>query len=528
MFFLLVEIFPISAQHRPVEEPYQLAGKRIVFTNWYFIRPPDVDWLDNNKQSVYWTNKSVPYHGEANFISSNVPHGIRLFVEPAQREISIIPRDRAWDKGGIRLSTLINEDGKYRLWGEGITENNNSMACYFESTDGINWQKPNLGMVEFEGNRNNNLLSLKKRLSVFIDPSAPPEERYKTIFHMTISQQQFEKNYKDTRPWYIMVMEEGFKNVHAIGGAVSSDGYNWKELEDPITIEHGDTQNIGFYDLKLNKYVLYTRKHMVEPGYAELPFPDLKLKKHFSRRAIGRTESKDFRLFPLSEIIIEPGADLDPSDEFYTNCYTTIPGAPDHHLMFPMIYNRAMDEQSKILFYSSYNGKTWHRIPGPPVLETRPYGEPDGGSINAFPNLVERPNGDWILPYNGFNVPHKYPRSGDFHCTPGLMVWPKGRLTGIEAAEIGEFATIAFIIPGSKIRINALTKRTGYIKMEVVDFDGNPIEGHTLKDCDPIIGDQYRKIVTWNGNDDLGVKTGTPVWFRIEMKYAKLYGLDFE
>src|SRR3989339_35146 len=128
MFFLLVEIFPISAQHRPMEEPYQLAGKRIVFTNWYFIRPPDVDWLDNNGQSVYWTNKSVPYHGEANFISSNVPHGIRLFVEPAQREISIIQRDRAWDKGGIRLSTLINEDGKYRLWGEGITENNKSMA----------------------------------------------------------------------------------------------------------------------------------------------------------------------------------------------------------------------------------------------------------------------------------------------------------------------------------------------------------------------------------------------------------------
>jgi hypothetical protein len=25
--------------------PYELAGKRIVFTNWYYIDPGDLDWL---------------------------------------------------------------------------------------------------------------------------------------------------------------------------------------------------------------------------------------------------------------------------------------------------------------------------------------------------------------------------------------------------------------------------------------------------------------------------------------------------
>jgi hypothetical protein len=103
-----------------------------------------------------------------------------------------------------------------------------------------------------------------------------------------------------------------------------------------------------------------------------------------------------------------------------------------------------------------------------------------------------------------------------------------GRLTGIEAEEIGEFSSIAFIIPGHTIKINAHTKRTGYILIEAVDFEGNPIPGHTFEDCDPIIGNQYQKTVTWKGESDLGVEPETPVYFRFKIKFAKLYYLDFE
>jgi len=527
LLFSLVKVCSVTAQHKPVLEPHQLAGKRIVFTNWYFVRPPHIDWVNDEGQSVYISKTAKFDEYDAHFVSHDAPYGIRLFIEPAQREIPIIPNDKPWDKCGIGLSTLIYENGKYRLWGGCSYDKLHLRPCYFESTDGVHWQKPDLGLVEFGGNRNNNLLPTDVGFSIFIDPRAPPEERYKTVMHTTISRQQFEK-YKNTRPWYIMIMEPGFDRVHVISGAVSPDGFHWKKLKDPIRIEHGDTQNICYYDEKLGKYVLYTRNHMVEPGTDKIPFPNLKLHKHISRRAIGRAESKSFRQFPLSEVIIETEADMNPSDEFYTNCYTTIPDAPDQHVMFPMLYNKAIDEQSKILFYSSYNGKTWHRVPGPPVFQTQLYGEPDGGSIIALPNLVERPNGDWILPYDGFNVPHKCPRGGAYRPTPGLLVWPKGRLAGIEAPEVGEFVTIAFILPGQKMLINALTKRAGYIKIEVVGFDGKPIKGHTFKDCDPIIGNQYRKIVTWGKNEDLGIAAGTPVWFRFKMKFAKLYGLDFE
>jgi hypothetical protein len=517
----------ILAQHRPTLEPHVLAGKRLVFTNWYFVRPPFFDWVNDKGESVYISaTENFGLYG-AEFVTRDVSFGVKFFVEECKPELPLFKNDKPWDKWGIRLFNLIYYNGKYRMWGRCYTDNLSGRPCYFESLDGIHWEKPNLGLVEFEGNRNNNLLPTELNFSIFIDQIAPPEERYKTLLHITIEEDHFQR-LKKTRPWYIMVMQPGFDKVHAIGGAVSPDGFHWKQLEDPISIEHGDTQNICYYDEKLGKYVLYTRQHMVEPGHAEEPFPHLKLHKHISRRAIGRAESETFREFPISEIILETSPDMNPSDEFYTNCYTTIPGAPDHHLMFPMVYNKAMDEQSKILFYSSYNGKTWHKVPGPPVLQTQPYGQPYGGMIKAHANLVERPNGDWILPFTGNNVPHKYPRRGAYQFTQGLLVWPKGRLTGIQTPEIGEFASIAFILPGRSIKVNALTKRTGYILVEAVDFEGNPLEGRSFEDCDPIIGDQYRRTVTWKGNSDLGVEIGTPVYFRFKMKFAKLYSLDFE
>ncbi|MBI2432296.1 MAG: hypothetical protein HYV26_05445, partial [Candidatus Hydrogenedentes bacterium] len=31
--------------------PYELAGKRIVFANWYYIQPGDLDWLNGEGKS---------------------------------------------------------------------------------------------------------------------------------------------------------------------------------------------------------------------------------------------------------------------------------------------------------------------------------------------------------------------------------------------------------------------------------------------------------------------------------------------
>jgi len=529
VFFLLsiIYVHVFGQGHlKPVMEPYQLAGRRLVFTNWLYVRTGHFHWLDKEGNNVFTSTSAKLKDHEVDFVPYDFPYGIRLFAEPAQKEIPIIPTGKSWDQWGIRLGTLIYEKGKYRLWGLCNSDNLQSRACYFESDDGVHWEKPDLGFVDYEGSKKNNLLPPDSRVSVFVDPSAPPEKKYKSVAHSKITQEEFDSQYRDTRPWSYYAIELDAPMVHVMTGSYSADGFHWTTYSDPIGFEHADTQTMGYFDTRLNKYVLYTRSHMVGDRAEGVSYPKEKFHQRVSRRSIARIESDTFRAFPLSVNIIETESDMHPAEQFYTNCYTTIPGAPDHHLMFPTLYHYG-DDDTDLLLYASYNGINWHRIPGPPVYEDQPYGEPDGGCFFARPNLVERSNGDWILPYDGYNVPHKFPR-GAYRFEPGMLVWPQGRMVGVEAVEMGEFATVAFLLPGKTLKINALTQRAGYIKVELVEFDGNPIKGYTFDNSDPVIGNHHWTAVTWNGKKELGTEPGTPVWFRFRMKMAKIYGLEFE
>ena len=245
------------------------------------------------------------------------------------------------------------------------------------------------------------------------------------------------------------------------------------------------------------------------------------------RRSIGRSESADFRRFPLSEIILEPGPDLLPSDTLYTNCKTTIPGAPDQHLLFPTIWHTS-DDTTSVAIASSRDTMVWHWLPGSPVADTPRFGEWDGGCMFAQPNLLELPSGDFALPYTGYLFPHKYPR-GQWRYQPGLLVWPKGRLIALEAEDRGEFSTVTFMPPGRKLLINCLTQRAGSILIEVATrSSGEPLPGRSFADCDPIIGDRFRHSVTWKGESDLGFGDGSAILLRFRLEKAAIYCLDFE
>ncbi len=503
-------------------EPYALSGKRLVFTSWYLVRPGQLDWRDDKEDSVYASSRPLG-PTEAHYINLDGPWGIRLVAEPARHVGPIIPMDRDWEGMGISVGTLLQEKGKFRLWGGCQDSKGERHNCYFESTDGLQWSKPNLDLVDFAGNRNNNLIGDKLGL-VFRDPIAPPEERFKTLWHDDCDTKLFEE-YKKRRPWSIMSTETDPGRVHAILGAVSPDGFHWRNLEEPLSVEPSDTQIVCELDASLGKYVMYTRSYQVVPRADTAPNPTERRHQFVPRRAIGRTESNDFHEFPLSEVVIETGADMPPTDTYYTNCKTHIPGATDQHVMFPAIYHLS-DDTTSIDLFSSGDNKVWNRVPGSPVLKTATPGEWDGGCIFTTPQLVELPNGDWALPYTGYLYPHKYPR-GAWRFSPGLAVWPKGRLVSLEAEDEGAFATVAILPPGKTLTINAVTQRAGSILVEVADFEGRPFPGRAFGDADPIVGDQYHAPVTWKGERELGGISGGAIVLRFRMKMAKIYSLDF-
>ena len=112
--------------------------------------------------------------------------------EFVRRECVLI-HDEPWEGDGCNYHNLIVDNGLYRLyylgWRTGLPANDlylYTKVCYAESKDGINWVKPKLGLREFNGSKENNIIfdrtdNAFDNFFVFIDenPACPPEEKYK-------------------------------------------------------------------------------------------------------------------------------------------------------------------------------------------------------------------------------------------------------------------------------------------------------------------------------------------------------------
>lgn len=134
-------------------------------------------------------------------------HNLKLTLVEAEKhpDNPVLRRgpEGAPDHGhAILYGTVIKDGDKFRMWYLGMFEVELEAGqapgwwrpmCYAESDDGVNWTKPNLGLVEFNGNTNNNIcliqgepFSLTKVndfLSVLVDPDDPDSSRrYKCAY----------------------------------------------------------------------------------------------------------------------------------------------------------------------------------------------------------------------------------------------------------------------------------------------------------------------------------------------------------
>ena len=144
--------------------------------------------------------------------------------------------------------------------------------CYATSTDGLKWTKPELGIVEYEQSRTNNILwrgsgdTRSKRAGphgagIFKDDLDPdPKKRYKA-----------------------------FLKSESLSVAFSRDGVHW---DSPITCSAansaGDTHNNAFWAPTLGKYVGITRQW--SPSF---------------QRQVARTSSDDFVAWQETKVVLE-------------------------------------------------------------------------------------------------------------------------------------------------------------------------------------------------------------------------------
>ena len=196
----------------------------------------------------------------------------------------IIKADKPWEQGAdpVRAATAFHGQGViydkeeriFKLWYRGAYFDNGTHAlCYAVSTDGYHWEKPELGLVEFQGSRKNNVLGFYKNVTWtnFIKtPHDPdPSRRYK-------AQGEVEPMDKSTA-------------FHGVGVAFSPDGLRWTPYHGNPVLKKGPSYADGGmilgWDPRIKKYVQYNR--MGKPLVPQWPGYD-------SIRSIGYSESDDF------------------------------------------------------------------------------------------------------------------------------------------------------------------------------------------------------------------------------------------
>lgn len=363
------------------------------------------------------------------------------------------------DRDSMETPLLRRASKRYRPGADRITS-----LCYAQSEDGVNWEKPVLGLVSFQGSAENNiLLRYAHGTGVFLDEEETDrKKRYKLITKIDYS-----ANNK--------YMAVGF----------SEDGIHFGKLQPwPKYNPKADTHNFAFRDRKTGKFVLITR--MFRDG---VRVPAICVSDDFINwsDAEEMTRGRGFEEQIYSMPVFQ-----------YNNLY----------LGLASVYHggdytaRNFDRVDLKLYYAT-ELSGWNEVCPEECLIERGAGEyPDGafdsGCIFAAPP-IERDGKLWIY-YMGGNGPHSDYRETSF--ARGFL--EKDRFAYYETKnrdQEGILYTAVFHVCGEGLEFLADVEKDGYVIPEFLD----PKSGERIVDLKEL--------------------TGKDAVLRIRFKGAKLYGM---
>jgi len=402
-----------------------------------------------------------------------------------------------------------------------------AFTCYAESRDGIHWERPELGIVEFNGSKKNNIiLNMPEargthNFTPFRDTNlnCAPDARYKAV--------------------------GGLKSAGGLFAYKSADAIHWLPLGDKPMITNGafDSQNLAFWDAALGRYRAYwriftagatTKSEWKPAGY----------------RAIRTATSEDF-------VHWSDEADLtyvdSPPEQLYTNQVKPYYRAPHILIGLPTRYidrgwsesMRALPDRADRELRASAN-----RRYGTAITETVLMASRNGVQFKRWNEAFLRPGierpGSWLYgqQYTAWHVVQT--RSSLPGAPPELSLYASEgkwrepgttlrrytlRLDGFVSIRApmkgGELLTRPLVFEGSRLKMNFGTSAAGGIRVEVQDAGGKPVEGHALTDSSVHFGDATERVVSWKSGADVSHLAGQAIRLRIELKDADLYAIQF-
>lgn len=465
---------------------------------------PHVEVLHNRRELFVDRHLIESKHNVEHRLQTPVPMG------------SVMKFDKPWEGKFSAYVSIVYAEGLFRMYYRGIAEDNNPLAemtCYAVSVDGIHWAKPNLGLFEVKGTKNNNVVLVGSALqsshnfAVFYDSreEVPREEKFKAVGGTSSNQTRKHKG---------------------LYRYVSPDGVRWK-LKDSTALFTGyamDSQNIPTWLPAEQCYAIYLRTWTGDkPG-------DAKLLKGI--RTISRSTSTDFVNWTEPQQMTFGNT---PMEDLYINGTQPYFRAP--HILVAMPFR--FDPNSKVLSDDELkqyglHPTMWQGVSDGVFMTSR------GGTLydRTFLESFVRPGA------NGYNwaARSNIPAAGVVqtgHDEMSIYVTRaygadnvylerlKLRLDGFASMRAG-FAegyilTKPIILDGSHLNLNFATSSIGYIKVVLTGENGEEIPGFTEREAIKLIGDQIEGNAKWTSGNSIEALKGQKVRIKFVLKDADLY-----
>ena len=435
--------------------------------------------------------------------------------QPELREVSIV-HDAPWEGNVCCYHTVLRDGASYRMYYRGAStgmpdRKQQQVVCYAESDDGIVWRKPNLGLCEYEGSKENNIILLDDATDVahnftpFLDanPQCPPDERYKAV--------------------------AGRASRKGLFGYVSADGLHWRRISETPLLDKRDgdfdSQNLCFWDAARGAYALYFRKFQG------------------GRRKVRFAMSPDFRNW--SDFQWLDYDESSPDVELYTNSILPYERAKGVYIGFPMRFCKGRRVPWDLSGAGGLPGITdGVFMCGRGGLRFRLWGEAFLRPGLQDERWLTRNNMTaWGMVQTKATIPgcpdeySLYSTENYYSKTPDRLRRMTIRLDGFVSVNApwggGSVTTKPFTFAAApegrvtRLLVNASTSGSGFVKCEVRDIGGRPIPGFSLTEGEEVFGDGIELAMKWKGGDDLSTLAGKPVVLHFELKDADIYAYRF-
>ena len=486
---------------------------------------------------------------------------VRYIMNQAKkRGEPVLVGDRPWEKFGAEIyGTVRHEGDRFRMWYQawpyvpprGVSY----LVAYAESKDGINWEKPDLGLVEFEGSKENNLTNLYRHQPSILftgdlatagragdDGGGDGDgRRYGAIGYVT---------------GRLCSEMPGFTKMPGYYTAYSADGLNWQENIDapnrPEIPHYGDVGS--FIRDETDGSFIGTVKTLQRVGLA-------------TRRCVYYTQSRDFHNWTPPRLILAPD-ELDEylaraqdfhSVDFYGMTLWRYPGL---WLGFLWVFyirepfqttgvrnafgewglNVGLYGRVEVQLAYSYDGYYWLRAPGrKPFIAWGERGDFDAGGIYtaSHPVIVDD---KMFIYYTGTRREHgchKHPPAGGgdgdhpvYEISIGLAEIMRDRFLGFSSDGEGlleiEVEPDQEMWRNSSIYVNASCPH-GYVKAEILDENKEVLPGYSVDECTPFTGDAVRGKISWPGGKLEQAEKAAPkgnVIIRFHLYNADFWGFE--